>query len=446
MKNLSKPSNDISKQPNNLFRQTKNITEQSKSLFKQSDSSKRPSLAERRARRSLRLTVFESSITEGLIAMSIMTLFYAQEIGMNQAEIALSQSIFTVVVMVLNFPLGWIADRFSRKWANIIGDLGVFVGFLLYSGAQDFLQVVLCECLLGISLAFSQGVDQSLLQHFASQLDPSGQLFRRQSINLASLRYICILILVLLGGPIGAISFRLAIAVSGVPSLIGAVASMFIHDDSPKLQSRHRNPLGDMYRIGRETWRNRPLRLRSFAYVVSREMTHGIIWVFTPMLIAVGVPVTVVSFAWVANSCACLFGSRLAAKISLKMRDSQNFALPFACVVISMVAISYRLSLGTIWLYGLMGVAQGLTGSTMLPMVQRYAKEDEQTSVISLVKVGGQLLYIPVVWLIGRAADLELRFAAVATLLIFVPLGVYVLGKLIREEGISLFRSSKVHD
>ncbi len=343
----------------------------------------------RRAKRGLWLTMFESAITEGLISMSIMTLFFTESIGLNQSQIALSQSIFTLVVMVLNLPLGWVADRFSRKWANVIGDLGAALSFLLYSQAQNFVQVVACETLLGVSLAFSQGVDQTLLRHFANQLDPSGQLFQRKNISLASWRYACTLGLVLLGGPLGASSFRLAIGLSGVPYLIGGLMSMLIHDDSQKLQSSRKNPFGDMLRIGRETWNNHPLRLRIAAYVVGREMTHGIIWVFTPILIQVGVPVAIVSFAWAFNSLACLLGSRIAARYSPRLNDRQKFAFALILMSLSMGAMSVQLNLGTVILYLLMGITQGWTGSTLMPMIQNHAKPDEQTTVISLAKVGG---------------------------------------------------------
>lgn len=383
--------------------------------------------------RNLNLTMFESAITEGLLAMSIMTLFYTSALGMNQAEIALSQAIFTIVVMLLNLPLGWVADRFSRKWANIIGDFGVAVGFLLYSQVQSFAGVVACECWLGVFMAFSQGVDQSLLRHFANKIDPSGKLFRRKTINLASWRYVLTLGLVLLGGPIGAISFRLAIALSGVPSLIGGIASIFIQDDSVRLQSQYQNPFADMGRISRETWQNHPLRRRILAFMVGREMTHGIIWVFTPMLIYVGVPVAVVSFAWAFNSLANLLGSRLAAKFALRLKDWQIFAVPITLMIASMTILSFQLNLGTVILYALMGVAQGWTGSTLMPMVQNKTRADEQTTVISLAKVGSQLLYIPAVWLIGLAADFQLNFAPLMTLVIFAPLGLSLLVSLYRE-------------
>ena len=79
-------------------------------------------------KRNLKLLMLESILTAGLLSMSIMTPFF-NSIGLNQRQIALSQAIFTIVVSILNLPAGWIADRFSRKWANVIGDFGVAISF-----------------------------------------------------------------------------------------------------------------------------------------------------------------------------------------------------------------------------------------------------------------------------------------------------------------------------
>ena len=72
---------------------------------------------QKRSKRSLNLICLESIITAGLLAAPIMTPFY-QSIGMNQEQIALGQAIFTIVALLLNLPTGWIADKFSRKWAS----------------------------------------------------------------------------------------------------------------------------------------------------------------------------------------------------------------------------------------------------------------------------------------------------------------------------------------
>ena len=372
----------------------------------QQDKEKRSALS------SLRITMIESSITAGLLCMSIMTPFF-QSIGLSQADIAITQIAFTVIVSVLNIPTGWIADRFSRKWANIIGDFGTFIVFIAYANVHNIAGAIICESLLGILIAFSQGVDVSLIRHFCYKIitrksenkgvkEEAEKFFKSKIARLSTAQYACELILVILGGPIGAISFRLAIALSGVTALIGGVISIFIKDDSEKLKTEEK-PLKDMVRI------------------------------IKTMFLFAGVPLPIVSFAWAINSVTCIVGSIIATKYTNKLSERWLFAIPLILATISMGALSISINLFTVCLYFLMGIVQGWTNATLMPMVQRYANPAEQTTIVSMAKVAGQILYIPIVWITGLAADASLNYAPLVTILIFVPMGLLIIKSLNKQ-------------
>ena len=383
-------------------------------------------------KRSLNLSIFESVVTAGLLSMPIMTLFY-YEIGMNNEQVALSQSIFTVVMIVLDLPMGWIADRFSRKWANVIGDFGVAIGLLLYSTVNSFSGVVFSECILAIFGALSAGVDISLIRHFANKLDKTENLFKFKMANVAFWQSILAMLLMVLGGPIGAIDFRLAIALSSVVYFIGGIVSLFIFDDSEKLVPEHKNPLKDLGRVVVESAKNPKLRLRIFVQAFGRESTHSTIWFFTPILVSCGVPASLVSIAWVLNYITCAIGAKLANKFSKKLPDWKIFAIPIGLVFVSMGILSVKISLLTVPFYLFMGAVQGWTSATLRPMTQQHAKASEQTSVSSVASTVGRIIYAVAGWLVGMAADVDLRYAALTNLILFVPIGIIITIKLKRE-------------
>ena len=375
-----------------------------------------------RHQRSLHLVLFESAITAGSFCTPIMTPFFLS-IGLSQAEISVTQALFTIAVLLIDFPTGWLADRFGRKWANVLGDFGAALAYFLYATANSFASVVFCECLLGFFMAFSEGVDFSLLKHFSGKVQPEESYFRRQVARLSLWQHVANLTFVILGGPLGAINFRLAIVCSGLSRVIGGLISLGINDDSERLQKIANNPLRDMARIAISSFRQRELRTHIFAYAIGREMTHGIIWVFTPMLMLAGVPLSIVSMGWAVNSLFCVVGSRLAERYSQHLSSRQVMAIPLALMAVSMATLTIQINLWTVSLYLLMGVVQGWTGATLMPRLQQYVSAGEQTSVVSLAKVVAKLLYVPAVCLIGIAADIQLNYAATVTLVIFLPLG-----------------------
>ncbi len=390
------------------------------------------------AKRNLRLVMAESSITAGLLASSVITPFF-NSIGLDQTQISETQIMFTIATLILNLPLGYLADRVSRKWANIIGDFGHAIVMLAYSCVGSFWGAVICECFFGISSALTDGVDQSLLKHFVSKVAKTtggseSHLLKTKTAQLEILRQACSLFLIMLGGPIGAIDLRLAIALSAVNYFIGGIISIFIKDDSDKLTPKHKNPLRDIASVVKTAFATPMLRRRIFAFAIAREMTHGIIWIVTPLFLKAGVSMSLVSFVWAGNTLMAILGAHLASKYGKRFRDPIALAIPLGLTTVSMLIMGLNLNIVTVWFYGLMGIVQGWTAATMPPMVQRYTKASEQTSVLSLAKMSSQLLYIPVVWVIGFVADIELTYGLLATIAIFLPLGLISMKSLAKSE------------
>lgn len=381
--------------------------------------------------RNMCLVILESAVTAGILAVPIMTPFYLS-IGLNQEQIAMSQMAFTVVAMVLNLPLGWVADHFSRKWANVVGDAMVALALLLYSTANSFWFTVMCEIICGVGCALSQGVDSTLLKHFAEKTDKTGRLFKDQYGKMTSINQIASLVVMLLGGPIGAIDFRLAIAISAIPHACGAILSMLIQDDSERLAAES-NPLRDIVNLVKRNVSNRKLRWRLAAFAVAREVTHGIIWVFTPLMLAVGVPLAIVSMGWVINYIAAYCGTRLARRFATKLPPWALFITPITLVSFASLTMFWHLSIVTVCLYACFGLAQGWSATTMMPLIKEQVKAAEQSSIESLARVIAQALYIGAVWAINRAADYDVRFALLATVVIFVPLAIPIALKLRKE-------------
>ena len=386
------------------------------------------------ATHNLRLVMAESSVTAGLLAIPIMTPFF-NSIGLTQEQIAETQMIFTVIMLLLNLPMGYLTDRISRKWANVIGDFMQALILLAYSYVGSFWGAVVCECLFGLSSALTSGVDQTLLHHFKTKIAKETQkspakLFKQKNAKLEEIRQICNFILLALGGPIGAISLRLAIAASGITCLIGGAISLFIKDDSEKLVPVHQNPIKDLRRVIKQAMQNAPLRVRILTYAVGREMTHGIIWAATPLFLSAGVPIEIVSFAWAGNAIMAVIGTRLARKHTSQLSDAKTLAFPTILMTISMLTIGINNNIFTIWLYGLMGIVQGWTAATLNPMVQKHAKPSEQTSILSFTKTISGLLYIPTIWAIGFMSDIKLEYATLTTVAIFLPLSLICIQKL----------------
>lgn len=388
----------------------------------------------RSVKESLRFLQIEIVITGTVMAMPIMVPFY-HSIGMDQGQIGLSQAIFTAAVLLINIPTGWIADRFSRKLCNAFGDLGCVFALVIYAQANSFTEVVIAEIVFGIALAFSQGADSALLRAYTMSFDPSGKMYHRVNALLSTWQPIAQVVALIVGGVIGSANPRLAIALSAVPYAIGCILSFFLTEAGERLISQHRNPMRDMVRVTRESIGHDPyLRWLIIAFALGREMTHVMIWALTPILLFAGVPLVVIGVGWVLNSIMVAIGAKLAHRLAESLCGWQRFMVPTIAALVGLTVMSIHLSASTVWLYALLGLAQGWTAATLLPMVQAEAPDCQQASIVSIAKSASQLIYIPLVWIVGLAGNFDIRLTMVTTAVVFTPMIALTLQRLIALE------------
>ena len=86
--------------------------------------------------------------------------------------------------------------------------------------------------------------------------------------------------------------------------------------------------------------------------------------------------------------------------------------------------------MGTICLYAVFGMAQGWVSASAMPIIKERVAPEEQATIESFARCLSQLLYIGSIWIINRAADFDVRYALLATVLVFLPLSIPAIIKL----------------
>lgn len=278
-------------------------------------------------KKNLNLTIMETVLTSIGVGFSvpIINLFW-NSIGMNQTDIGFTQMMFTIMIVCLDIPMGYLADRFNRKILNIIGDIGVALTFLYYAFSENIYMAIISECLLGVFMSMTNGVDQSFIKYNADKIDTSGELFKKINAKVYTFRYIISFIVMLIGGFISKYSLRLSVGISFLPYFFGGVVAFFIKDYAKKTDKKHKNILKDMYINIKEITKSKNTKTYLIAYVIGKEITHPHIWIFTPLMIMVGIPIEIVSLGWIFTEIFKIIGAKIAEKI-VNIKTSIKFAM-----------------------------------------------------------------------------------------------------------------------
>jgi len=392
----------------------------------------------RKYERNLKLIIWETLLTSIGAGFSISTItVFWNSIGMNQTAIGFTQMMFTIVILCLDIPMGYIADRFNRKVLNIIGDIGAAITFAFYAFAQNVYMAILAECMLGVFTAMTNGVDQSFVKFNAKKIDSTGELLKKTNTRMHTLKYVAMLIVVLMGGFIAKYSLRLTVLLSFIPYFIGGILAIFIKDYNGKAQVKHKNPVKDLLSNVKEIIKTPKVKTYLLSYIIGREITHAQIWILTPLLIMVGVPIEIVSLGWIFNNIMQIIGSKIAEKM-IHIKTSNKFAIPILIESIWIIILIVNTNIVTVWLFTLNGLVQGLVSGNLVTPLQEETKDEIQTSVMSIASTGARLLYIPLVYFINYLGNMELQLALVGVAVIFIPLGLFTYKQLRKLEKIDV--------
>ncbi len=373
-------------------------------------------------KRNLIKIILETILTSIGAGFSVATItIFWNSIGMDQKAIGFVQMAFTIVICCLDIPMGYLADRCNRKLLNIIGDIGAAGAFVFYAFAQNIYMALIAECLLGLFMAMTNGVDQSFIKFNCDKIDSTGKLFKKLNVKIYTARYIALLIVTALGGIIAKYNIRLSIGISFLPYFLGGLIALGIKDYNEKMVVKHKNPLKDMIYAIKEIIKEKEARVYLISYILGKEITHSQIWVFTPLLIMVGVPIEIVSIGWILNYAMQIIGSKFSEKM-INMKTSKKFAIPIIIEIVWMIILVINTNVVTVWLFALNGFVHGLIEGNLVTSLQENTKNEIQTSVMSVASTGARLLYIPLVYVINYLGNIKLEFSLLGVCIIFIPL------------------------
>ncbi|MBP9821160.1 MFS transporter [Candidatus Saccharibacteria bacterium] len=366
---------------------------------------------------SYRALQAEVIITQTVISMAIISIFFI-DIGLSQAQVGISQAIFTAMLLVFNIPFGKLADRYSRRALNAIGDFLAASGFLWYFFATSFTEVIIIEMLIGLGLAASLGVDIALMRGYCHKYNLN---YKNESAKIFMIAPIIGVIGMAGAGFLASINIRLPFLVDASLFAIGALLTIFFKDFNEKLNSVSLKDL-----LHTSLFKNKKLSSRILSLAVIRESTHAIVWLFAPLIVIANGPVWLAGIAWALMRGSASFGA-LATKYMARHNPANNILLPIVSLFVgSVLCITGLLPLIMLGVT-IIGATVGYTKTISGPMLAEVSDAKAQTTIASLSSTIGQLMYIPAViainWLAG---EFGYNIGLIANVAVFGVLGIYM--------------------
>lgn len=339
-----------------------------------------------------------------LFPMAIITLFWKDHIGLSLTQILLLQGILSVVMVIMEYPSGYISDRIGYRVAlNLAALLGI-LGWGMYTVAGNFIHVMVSEILIGISLAFISGSDSALLYETLKQEGAEQQYARHQGRMGGYAQGGEALGAVFAGVMYAAaplLPFILQIGVWLLALLLTRSMVEPHRDISP-----HTGHLKEAWRTARYAFvENKNLRSNIMLNTALGISSFYPVWLIQPYMQHSGVPLSWFGPIWsVANLTVAVFS--FTSHRATELLGNRFMVLLFlSLIVIGYAGLGITGGLWGFLFYYLLTTMRGLRGPMMLNITQKECPSANRAGILSLQSLCFRLLFVCTGPLVGMLAD-----------------------------------------
>lgn len=302
---------------------------------------------------------------------------------MGMHEIFVLKSIYSVAIVVMEIPSGWMADVWGRKKTLILGSILGTLGALLYSFSYGFWAFASAEIILGVGLSFVSGADSAML-YDSLKADNQTKKYTREEGRITSAGNFAEAIAGVVGGFLAAISLRTPFYFQFVVASIAIPAALTMID--PKVHStEHVHSIKKLVKNIKHTFIvNQNLRISILLSAVSGTATLTFAWFIQPFFKAINLPVEMFGIFWTALNLtvgvSSVFAYKVEAFFGKRLSIILVIVLLSAGYFLSGISISFW-GIGFLFLFYLM---RGIATPIFKNYINQYTESEVRATMLSV--------------------------------------------------------------
>jgi MFS family permease len=339
-----------------------------------------------------------------LFPMAIITLFWKDHIGLSLTQILLLQGILSVVMVVMEYPSGYISDRIGYRVSLTMAAVIGMVGWGIYTVAATFAHVMVAETLLGISLAFISGSDSALLYETLKQEGTEKEYARHQGRMGGYAQG---------GEALGAVFAGVLYAYAPLLPFVLQIGVWFLAllltrsmVEPPREIAPHAGHLAEALRTARYAFvENKPLRYNILLNSALGIASFYPVWLIQPYMQHAGVPLTWFGPVWCGANLTVAVFSLTSHRAAAYLGERFMVILFLILIIVGYLGLGL---VGGVWgflFYYLLTSMRGLRGPMMLNLTQKETPSANRAGILSLQSLCFRLLFVCSGPLVGMLAD-----------------------------------------
>lgn len=366
-------------------------------------------------RRNVRIIYALAFFHMFMLIVPVIVPFFESK-GLSLSEIFYLQAVYAGIIVLLEAPSGWLADRFGRRTVLLIGSAAHGAGYLWLVFADSFVQLMVFEFLLGIAASMMSGADLAILYDTEKALSDSEDSHTGSIAHLSSTKAFAEGAGALAGGALALGSFDLMVLAQAGVSWVCLVLALLLVEP-PCRETAGSKPLRGFKAIYIHLMKgDKVLRQTFLAIPLYNLCTFHVAWLVQPYWEEQGLSLLVFGALWFAQSLTVGVASQWGHYLE------KTKGPVFALFLIGLLPIVGHF--GMAWLQGWMGIAvcfilffcRGLYQVIMVNALNRRVPGNVRATVNSLTSLTFRFGFILTGPLIGRVAETQGLHAALSVL------------------------------
>lgn len=354
------------------------------------------------------------------LVMPIIVLFY-KECGIDLADIFLLKSVYSIAMVSLEIPAGYLADIWGRKNCLITGCVLGFVGFTSYSFSDTFMAFLMAEVLLGFGQSLVSGADSALLYdtmiHYKKEecyLKYEGRVTMVGNFSEAFAG--------IFSGLLAASSLRFPFYAQSIVAFIGIPAAICLTEHAAKVKIE--NSFANIVKIIRYSlFTNKELCYNIMFSGIIGAATLTMAWFVQPLLIELNTPTSWFGIIWTVLNLTVGISALYSDKLDHYLGSQRMYALILFFIAGGYVAVAFNISyVGLVFLF-LFYIVRGFATPVLKGYINQITFSEMRATVLSIRNFVIRLMFAAIAPFIGWLNDLySLSTALLATaIIIFIP-------------------------
>jgi len=361
-----------------------------------------------------------------MLFMPIVVLFYKDN-GLEMQQVFILQAIYSVAIVALEIPSGYVADVLGRKVTLLIGSVLGFAGFLCYSFSYGFTGFLIAEIILGFGQSLISGADSALLYDTLLVMDKKGQYIKQEG-RMVSVGNFSEAFAGILGGLLAAINLRYPYYAQTIIAFM-AIPAAFTLIEPERHKKIEALKWNDILKVVKYSLHDhKELKWNIIFSSVIGASTLTMAWFVQPYFELVALPVTLFGVFWtilnLTVGVSALFAHKAEAKLKqLKTMIGITILIPAGYITVSRIDALW--GIGILFLFY---IVRGIATPVLKDYINQLCDSNIRATVLSVRNFVIRIFFAIIGPFVGWYTDhFSLQAALLVSGSIFFILSVFTL-------------------